>query len=103
MRIFAVILVLVTLMYSGCASIATTVANSIEDSITCHHKCPGGSPEAEKKCYDECVRRLSARREQSCREREEAEKTRQDYEFRRQVENQFRSQGQGYRGGGLFH
>jgi hypothetical protein len=75
------------LLLSGCACIT----NSISDSIECHHKCPGDSPEAEKKCHDECRRQLAAKREQDREASKKAEEDRQEYEWKEKTGTQMRT------------
>ncbi len=45
---------LLVLCLGGCASMSTSIGDLIVENIECHNKCPGGSPEAERKCYDKC-------------------------------------------------
>lgn len=61
-------LILILPLFTGCASIATSIMQSAADSIECHHKCPGGSPKAEEECRKKCKTELSAKREQSRRD-----------------------------------
>lgn len=77
-------------LLSGCASIV----GSLADSIACHHKCPGGSPEDEKKCLEHCMREREARRDHE----RSLEEVRQDREWRQKVNKQMKAVTKGYRG-----
>ncbi|MBI5568846.1 MAG: hypothetical protein HY914_02780 [Desulfomonile tiedjei] len=61
---FALSLALLVLCLGGCASTLTGIAENITERIDCHLKCPGGSPEAERKCYDECRAEQTAEKEE---------------------------------------
>ena len=73
---FALSLALLVLCLGGCASMLTLIGEGITERIECHHKCPGGSPEAERKCYEEC-RAEQAAKEKENKARSEREKDRQ--------------------------
>ncbi len=91
MRNIAIFLAVLLPFFSGCATIATSLLDSATDSIICHHKCPGGSPEAERKCSDQCKRELAAEREKNRHAGEE-------FEWEQKVDRQMDAVTKNYRG-----
>jgi hypothetical protein len=61
------------------------------DSVECHNKCPGGSPEAEQKCLEKCEKELAVKHARERRREDEMEEKRRAEEWRRTVEKQVKS------------
>lgn len=92
------LLILILPLLSGCASIASSILQSVGDSIECHHKCPGGSPKEEEQCREKCLAELSAKRECSRREKEKAEAEKKQREWEETTRKQLEALNKNQRG-----
>ncbi|MFH0825111.1 MAG: hypothetical protein V2B18_20355 [Pseudomonadota bacterium] len=78
----AVLPVLVALTLSplaGCASICTSVAETVSDAIICNNECTGGP--GEKECLEKCRKRLAAVRAEEEGKKKDADRPRASHEY----------------------